>query len=150
MNLVPWTPKQSGLISDRDFDQLFNWAFGTPAKGSVTTSRSFMPAIDFVEEKDRYVIHVDLPGLSKDEIDLSFQDGVLSIRGERKDSKAETTEEEGTKVLRRERIFGTFERRVRLPENVDASKISARFENGVLALEVPFLPEAQPVKLQIQ
>jgi HSP20 family protein len=103
--------------------------------------------MDLVQAKDHYEIRLDLPGLKKEDIEVTYQDGVLTVRGERKQEERE--EKDGT-VVRQERYRGTFERTLRLPEKVDAARISARFEDGVLELDLPLLPEAKPVRLQIQ
>ncbi|MEZ4649797.1 MAG: Hsp20/alpha crystallin family protein [Candidatus Eisenbacteria bacterium] len=157
MKLVQWTPgntRRNTLFGDfdREFENLMSWALTAPSvtetkdqNGGVT--RRLTPPMDLVQEKDHYKVHLDLPGLRKDDIEVTFQDGVLTIRGER---KSEQKEEKDGKVVRQERYVGTFERTLRLPEKIDAPKVTARFEDGVLELTLPFLPEAQPVRLQIQ
>lgn len=156
MKLVQWTPGTLARKNavwpefDREFENLMSWALGpaiaeTPANG--TTTRRLLPPMDLVEEKGRYLVRFDLPGLKKEDLEVTFQDGLLTVRGERHEEKRE--ESEG-KVVRQERYTGTFERSLRLPEKVDATRVVARFEHGVLELELPFLPEAQPVRLQIQ
>ena len=158
MKLVQWTPgtlaPKNPLWSDidRDFENLMSWAFGPALTESSTSNgrvtRRLTPPMDLFEGKDHYEIRFDLPGLKKEDIDVTYQDGVLTVRGERKQEARE--EEEGGKVVRQERYRGTFERTLRLPEKVDASRMSARFEDGVLELNLPLLPEAKPVRLQIQ
>ena len=157
MKLVQWTPgtiaRKSPVWSeiDRDFENLMSWAFGPAVTEGSTTegqaTRRLTPPMDLVQAKDHYEIRLDLPGLKKEDIEVTYQDGVLTVRGER---KQEEREEKDGAVVRQERYRGTFERTLRLPEKVDAARISARFEDGVLELDLPLLPEAKPVRLQIQ
>ena len=157
MKLVQWTPgtvsRKNPLWSDfdREFENLISWAFNPAvtetAGNDGRTTRRLTPPMDLVEEKDHYEIRLDLPGMKKEDIEVTFQDGVLTIRGER---KQEEREEKDGKVVLRERYHGTFERTLRLPEKVDAAKVAARFEDGVLKLNLPLLPEVQPIRLQIQ
>jgi HSP20 family protein len=149
MRLIQWTPtapvrSPNGWQDiDREFDRLMNWALG----GTVPDTRATMPAMDWVEEKDHYRVTFDLPGLSKEDLELTYQEGVLTVKGARKHESEESKE---GRVVRQERFRGTFERTVRLPEKVDANRIEAKFQNGVLELTLPFLPEAKPHRLQIQ
>lgn len=156
MKLVQWTPgsaRRNSLFEDfdREFENLMSWALAPSVAETKTpngeVTRRLTPPMDLVQEKDHYRAHLDLPGLRKDDIEVTFQDGVLTVRGER---KTEQKEEKDGKVVRQERYVGTFERTLRLPEKIDATKVTARFEDGVLELTLPFLPEAKPVRLQIQ
>lgn len=146
MNLVRWQPKSvirhrlGGL--DSELDRLFDWAFQS---SDPAWTRPMIPAIDVTEENHRYVVRADLPGLTKDEIELSFQDGVLTIKGEKK----EESRSEGDRSYFRERFHGKFGRNLQLPEKIDADRIEATMKDGVLELILPFTPEAQPRKIQV-
>src|SRR5262245_58958718 len=106
-------------------DQAFNnWPF---ANGSQTFAPSaWVPATDIVEESDGLKISLELPGLKPEDVKISLENFVLTVKGEKK----QVVEEKGT-VYRYERGYGSFERSFTLPNTVDAEKVSAGFENGV-------------------
>ncbi|MEP6668990.1 MAG: Hsp20/alpha crystallin family protein [Chthoniobacter sp.] len=103
------------------------------------------PALDVFDEKDNLVVTVELPGLKKDEINLSLHDGILTISGER---KRETEKKEG-ETFRSERYFGKFQRSVTLPATVDSSKVNASYKDGILAVTLPKAEEAKPKQIAI-
>lgn len=114
---------------------------------SDTTSAvtSWSPAVDIKEENDRFVLKADLPGVKPDEIDVTMEDGVLTVRGERIDEK--TDEQEGYKRV--ERFRGSFYRRFTLPDTTDSENISANYEHGVLELSIPKKPAVQPKRITV-
>ena len=120
----------------REFDRLTRDLFN----GSVRTS---LP-IDAYRKDDEFVIHFDLPGIDSDSIDLTVDENVLTVRAER---RAETTE--GVEVLVSERPQGTYVRRIFLGEAIDADKLSARYDNGVLTVVAPISESAKPRKIEI-
>src|SRR5918996_2592990 len=120
----------------REFDRLTRDLFN----GSVRTS---LP-IDAYRRDDEFVIHFDLPGIDSDSIDLTVDENVLTVRAER---RAETTE--GVEVLVSERPQGTYVRRIFLGEAIDADKLSARYDNGVLTVVAPIPESAKPRKIEI-
>ena len=103
------------------------------------------PRADVYEKDDAYEVTVELPGLGKDDVKISAEDGVLNITGERQDEHTE----EAKNYYRRERVFGAFKRSFRLPEGVDAEKIGATFSNGLLTLSVPKAAEIMPRAIEI-
>ena len=107
--------------------------------------RSWAPALDVHEDKDNFVVRTELPGLKRDDIDVSLQDGALIISGER---KAETVQE-GVEVHRRERYYGKFQRALSLPEPVAADKIKAEYQDGVLTVTLPKTEAAKPKKIDV-
>ncbi len=96
------------------------------------TGRMFVPSLDITEDESHYHVHVALPGMNKDDINVDLQDRRLTITGERKEEK----EEKETKHHLTETRYGKFERSVMLPDNIDQNKIDARFEDGVLKLDI--------------
>ena len=106
----------------------------------------FMPAIDVSEDEDAVTITAEIPGLNKKDLDVTVDDGVLTLRGEKKEG--EVTED--ANYHRVERRYGQFERRMRLPEYVDASKIDATYTNGVLKLRMPKAEAAKAKSIQIK
>lgn len=126
------------------FDRLFNLQdeldglFESPL-------RAWAPALDVAEDKDNYTVHVELPGLKREEIEVSLQDGALVITGERKGEKVE----EGTEVHRQERFYEKFQRALTLPEPVAADKVKADYKDGVLTVTLPKTEEAKPKKIDV-
>jgi HSP20 family protein len=109
-------------------------------------TRPITPAIDLLEEESRYVVRADLPGLTKDEVEITYQDGTLTIKGEK---KMESKSESG-RTCCHERFEGKFGRSLQLPEKVDPSRIEASMKDGVLEVVLPFSPGAQPRKIQVR
>jgi len=100
---------------------------------SHVVGSNWAPAVDIKEEDDRFVITADIPGVAPEDIDITMEGGVLTIRGERKHE----SEEEKEGYHRVEREHGTFMRRFALPENVDAEQVSASSKDGVVELSLP-------------
>lgn len=110
------------------------------------TVADWVPAVDIVEEKDRFVLRADVPGVDPGEIEVSMDGGVLSVSGERHN---ETTDEsEGLKRV--ERISGKFYRRFTLPETADAEGIVAKSSKGILEVTIPKQPEVQARRITVQ
>ncbi len=131
-----------GLFND--FDDMFD-DFWRPVRRE--SSGAFAPAIDVSEKDDAYHIHADLPGVKKDDLDITFQDGVLTINAETSQEKKE--EKEG-RVIRQERRYGKFVRSMRLGDTVDADKIKADYKDGVLELVVPKAEKVKPRKIDVK
>ena len=127
------------------FNDILNNLETTQQKGVIA---SFLPAVNTRDEDDAYYVEVDLPGVSKDDIDITTEDNVLTISGERK-LKNETKEEDYYKV---ESSYGKFSRSFALPEKVDINKIEAKNENGVLEIVIPKVKEEEkkPKKIKIK
>ncbi len=107
---------------------------------------NWKPAVDVVEETDRFVIHADLPGVDPKDIEINMEKGVLSLSGER--HKTEPVENAG--VARIERASGRFDRKFNLPETADADAITARSGNGILEIGIPKLAEVQPRRITVE
>jgi HSP20 family protein len=102
-------------------------------------------ALDIVEEKEQYVLKADLPGISKEDIKVSLENGILTIAGERKSE----TEEKDKQVHRVERSYGRFVRSLNVGTNVDESKIRASYKDGVLQLTVPKTEASKPKSIDV-
>ena len=133
-----------GLNSDLD-----RW-LSIPDRYSEASAR-WVPSVDVVEEQDQYVFHADLPGVELSQIEVLFDEGMLVIKGERKESVEDVDDKDvdHSTYHRMERSYGTFQRRFRLPDAIDADKISAKSNNGVLEVRVPKQEKAQR-KIEIQ
>lgn len=120
------------------------------ALASEWSSRQvWIPAIDVVEKKDAYVMYAELPGVDASAVDVNFEQNVLTIRGT-KDSTIKAPEEGELRVYAAERVHGTFERSIKLPEFVDGERIDAAFANGVLTITVPKAKAAQARKIEVK
>lgn len=112
----------------------------------VESFGDWAPALDAFEDKDKYVVSVELPGIKKEDIHVTVHDGVLTISGER---KSEKDVKEGT-VHRTERYYGKFSRSVSLPSVVQADKVAAAYKDGVLSVEIPKAEEAKPKQIEVK
>jgi len=113
---------------------------------SGVSSPAWAPAVDIYERKDAYVVAVELPGVKIDDLEITFEDGLLTIQGERR--FARDVEEE--KVHRAERHHGAFRRSITLPSHVEADKIEASAQDGVLQVLVPKAEEAQAKHITVR
>ena len=117
---------------------------GDESNGRIATAE-WAPAVDIKEEQDRFVIHADLPGVNPEDIDVSMENGVLTIKGE-KNTEAKTEKENYKRV---ERIYGSFYRRFSLPDTADNEAISAKCKNGVLDIVIPKREAVKPKKISV-
>ena len=128
----------------REFhNDIDNWF--TAANGQFNQATHWMPAVDVIEEDDHYLLKADLPGVDAKDIDIVFEDGALTIKGER--SENSETEQNGYKRI--ERTHGSFQRTFRMPDNVDADNITAKNQHGVLDVRIPKQEKAQR-KIEVQ
>jgi HSP20 family protein len=128
----------------REFDRLAQRAFGT-VNGTVAPGQSVVP-MDVIKREDEVELRFDLPGADADSIDVTVDRGLLTVSARRTEEK----KDEGETLISRERITGTFTRRVRLSDTVDSEKINAAYADGVLAVQLPLLEKARPRKVEIQ
>lgn len=112
---------------------------------NVVTSH-WRPAVDIKEEEDRFVIYADLPGVDPDDIEITMEQGVLTLKGER----SEETKEEREGYKRVERVNGSFYRRFSLPDIADAERIEAKGKNGVLEITLPKQEKAKPKRITVK
>lgn len=109
------------------------------------SNAEWLPLVDLYETDDAFMIDVDLPGMKKSDVEVSFEDGLLHVSGER----IEESVGEKAQFHRIERVHGRFSRAIELATPVQADKIKATFRNGVLSIEVPKAEEVKPVRIQI-
>ncbi|HEY0780569.1 MAG TPA: Hsp20/alpha crystallin family protein [Gemmatirosa sp.] len=129
----------------REIDRLFEDAFDTQG-GSRGTTPSFTPAADAREDAREITLHLDLPGVRPEDVDISVENGLLTVRGQRHQQRKEGQEGRYHFV---ERSYGSFTRAFQLPQGVDESQIRADFEHGELVVHVPKPALPQPRKVQI-
>jgi len=127
--------------------QSFGSVFDSPLDASLETwPGGRFPAVDVHDAKDTVTVKAELPGMKKEDIDISLQDGVLTLSGERKGSRQENKDG----VARSERWFGRFERSISLPCQVDAKTIKAGYRDGVLSVELAKAEAAKPKQIKIE
>jgi len=127
-------------------NRLFNTFFDTPTTaGNGNGLRRWVPPMDLVETDEHFVLKADLPGLDAGDVSIEVEDTVLTVSGERK--VEHETSKEG--FYRLERASGEFRRSLTLPEGVDADKIVAAFDKGVLEVRIPKPEQRKPRKVQI-
>lgn len=129
----------------REMEKMMSAMEAGDSESKVATA-DWVPAVDIKEEDDAFVIHADVPGVDPKDIEVSMDNGVLSIKGERHAEHKEETD----KYTRIERVSGTFYRRFSLPDTADADNISAKAENGVLVIRIPKKQEGQARKIPVQ
>ena len=138
-------PLQSLRRLSTALDEAFNtWPFSQEEEGGAITA-SWYPACDVFEDKDSVKILAELPGVKPEDVKLSLENNLLTIRGEKKQQAEERTE----RVHRYERSYGAFERSFALPSTVDPDKISASFQNGILTVTVPKAERARPREIPV-
>jgi HSP20 family protein len=125
-----------------EFDRVFDTSFGSVFRPLGSLNR-WNPAVDVYQNKDQYTVQAELPGLKKEEIELSLNGDTLTISGER---KQETKSEEGSRT---ERFFGKFQRSVILPVPVNAEKVNATYKDGILTVVLPKAEEAKPKQIPV-
>jgi HSP20 family protein len=146
MTIVRWEPFRELSTLQNEMNRLFNTVFDAPSPANAgSTLRRWMPAMDLVETADHFVLRADLPGMSQDDVKIEFEDGTLTVSGERK--AEHESKNEG--YYRVERAFGAFSRSLTLPQGIDPEAVTANFENGVLEIRVPKPEERKPRRIEI-
>jgi len=107
-------------------------------------SGTWAPAVDVAEEKDKIMVRVEVPGMNEKDLKVSFEDGLLTVSGERQFER-----KDDRNYHRIERTYGNFTRTFSLPRTVDAGKIAAHYRDGILEIDIPKLEEAKPKQIQI-
>ena len=139
MTLVRWNPARELASMEIDrLNHMLNDFYGT--------GRSWMPAVDIFETNDReFVLKAELPDMKREDINITFENGVLTLTGER---KADFDETQGT-FHRSERTYGRFSRSFTLPATIDANRINAGYKDGILTVRVPQREEAKPKQIAV-
>ena len=143
MRYQPWHVMQR---FHRQIDQLLGDSSAVPTTGDSDGAVTWVPSVDVHEEADKFVVRADLPGVEPKGINITAENGVLTVRGERHAERR--SEQAGT--VRLERAEGTFQRRFTLPDNVQTDNISARHTNGVLEVTIPKVAAPAPRRVEIQ
>ncbi len=144
MSILRWDPFRELENLREDVNRLFQEALNRPGRGA-TTSRSWAPPVDVVEYEDKFVLRAELPGMSKEDMDVEMHGDTLTIRGERKFEQEEGKEN----YVRVERTYGKFQRSFTLNVPVKADEIKATYKDGILEVTVPKAEEIKPKKVEV-
>ena len=144
-SLIRAVNRPLGIRLFTDVDNNMNGFFRAPMAPSLDTSVS-LPAIDISETDSAYLVKTDLPGMRKQDLDITIDDGVLTINAEHAE---ETDEKKNGRLIRQERSYGKFSRRLRIGTNVDDKKVTAKYQEGVLSLTLPKEETARPHQVKV-
>lgn len=146
MSIVRYDPWNTALSLHSDLNRLLDAMLSARTDNAETVS-NWIPVADVREEKDSFVIHADVPGVSLSDIEVTMEDGVLSIRGER---KMESKSEDEKYVSRIERVHGSFMRRFQLPDSADLEKVTASGRDGELTVRIAKRETRVPRRIEVQ
>ncbi|MBC8400220.1 MAG: Hsp20/alpha crystallin family protein [Candidatus Marinimicrobia bacterium] len=144
MTLVKWHPT-TALRPWNNFDRIFRDFFNENYE-EESSSNGWVPSTDIHEDDKKFTVTADLPGVDKKNVNINVKDNVLTLTGERVLDK----DDKGTNYHRRERLSGSFKRCFRLSDTVIEDKISAKFKNGILSIDLPKAEVAQPREIEIK
>lgn len=153
MALIPWRPREDWWdpFTDleriqKEMNRMFNLSLAHEGNREIgILDGAWSPAVDIYDSKDNVMVKADIPGLTKDDIEVTVQGDTLFIKGEKKQEK-EVKEKD---YIRTERFYGNFQRAVRLPAEVQSDKVEATYKNGVLELVLPKSEKAKPKQIKL-
>jgi len=154
MSLVRWNPARdlslfpSDMLNmQREINRMFDSFFRDGlAEESSLVPTLWTPAADIAEQENQYVVKLELPGVTKDDVKIAMQNNVLVIHGEKKQEKTS----KGSEYQRVERSYGSFQRSFTLPTTVKTDRIEATFANGILTITLPKAEEAIPKQIEVK
>ena len=129
----------------REIDRVFDSFFGNGNGSDEAAAATWTPRVDLAETEDGYLIHLDVPGMSKEDLDINFHENALTVRGERKAEEAS----EQRNYVRVERAYGSFYRSFTLPKAIKHEGIEANYQDGVLTVRVPKAEESKPRRIEV-
>jgi HSP20 family protein len=147
MTLVRWSDpfREFAQLQDR-INRAFSDAYGHRGDEGLLTSGAWVPPVDIYQNGDHEVVlKAELPDMTREDIDITVDNGTLTLRGEKKFS-SEVKEESFHRIERR---YGTFSRSFSLPPTVDTGKVAAEYKNGVLTIRLPLREEAKPRQIKV-
>lgn len=139
----PWACVPAAGDVQKEFDRFVSNFFGD---AGINPASAWLPAVDLRESEEQYTLVADLPGLKKEDIEISLTDDVVTIKGERKQEQEQNAS--GWHVF--ERNCGAFQRSFRLPRGVDGGNVNAKFENGVLTVTLPKPEQARKKQIEVK
>ena len=144
-NLIRAVDRPLGMRLFGDVDNIMNGFFRVPMTPNLDTAVR-LPAIDISETDSAYLVKTDLPGMRKQDLDITIDDGVLTINAEHVE---ETDEKKNGRLIRQERSYGKFSRRLRIGTDVDDKKVTAKYQEGILSLTLPKEETARPHRVKV-
>ena len=145
MNVIRYNPWSLFDRLGRDSDRFFA-RYPLSNDDETYTHNDWVPAIDIREEENRYLLRADVPGVNVEDLDVTLDKGILTLKG----SRETTTDEEEDGLRRVERVSGRFYRRFSLPDTADSAAVSADYKNGVLEVSIPKQEESQPQRISVK
>jgi HSP20 family protein len=143
--LAPWSAADRWSNLRDELNSFFELPFWSSFARAGHLFTGWSPALDLYQSNDNVIAVVDLPGMRKEDIEISLHDGTLTISGERKRESSSN----GENAERTERYIGTFRRSIALPTRVDTSKVSATYRDGILTVMLPKAEEVKPKQIQV-
>ncbi|NNE36143.1 MAG: Hsp20/alpha crystallin family protein [Rhodothermales bacterium] len=143
-NLIRFSPSTEVRSLQREIDRMFDSFL--PRGNGDSEQAVWTPRVDLAESENAYLVHLDVPGTKKEDLEVNFQDGSLTVSGDR----SEQATDADASFVRVERRFGRFYRSFDLPKTVDSSKIEAKYEDGVLVIRIPKAEESKPKTVAIK
>jgi HSP20 family protein len=129
-----------------DFSNLFENFFRPSGWEEENVAADMIPRIDVVEREHEFAVHAELPGVKKEDVEITVENGVLTISGA---TRSQTEEKEGDRVVRQERRYGRYVRSLRLGKEIDEKSVKAAYKDGVLALTLPKSEAVKPRKIAV-
>ncbi|MFH0989102.1 MAG: Hsp20/alpha crystallin family protein [bacterium] len=154
MSLIRWNPARElatwpsdVFTMQREINKMFENFFRGGAQADESTSLSlWTPAVDIAESDNEFIVKVELSGVKKEDVKLTLESNILTIRGEKK----QESEEKDKHYHRVERSYGSFQRSFNLPTEVHADKIDAVYNNGILSISIPKAEETKPKQIEVK
>jgi HSP20 family protein len=143
-SLIRFSPTTEVRSLQREIDRMFDSFL--PKSNGDSEQAVWTPRVDLAESENAYLVHLDVPGMKKEDLEVNFQDGSVTVSGTRNEQEID----EDANFVRVERRFGRFYRSFDLPKTVDSSKIEAKYEDGVLAIRIPKAEESKPKTVTIK
>ena len=147
-DLTPWSTDLATELShiQREMNRMLDTFFRGDALDDGSFGSFWTPAVDISEREDAYLVELELPGLTKDDVKITMEDNILTIRGEKKQEK----DENQGNYHRSERVYGSFQRSFTLPTTVKSDKVEAQYKNGMLTVTLPKVEEAKPKAIEVK
>jgi HSP20 family protein len=144
MNLIKWDPSREVETLQGEMNRMFDNFFGYGSNGQRRAR--WAPAMDLSEKEEHFILHLDLPGLNENDVNIEVKERLLTISGERRFEQESTNKG----YHRVERAFGSFSRSITLPQGIEAEEIKANFDRGVLEVIIPKPREEESQKIAIE
>jgi len=148
MYITRYEPRNFVRDVSEEFNRLFGGRFGgyLPTDGGDLAATDWLPAVDIKEEDNRFLVRADLPGVDPKDVEITLQNGTLAIKGKR-ESEAKREEQDYYRV---ERVYGEFYRRFVLPDSADPDKVSAKYDKGVLEIDIGKSEARKPKRIAVK